>query len=246
MQRMSQQLPTAKFPQLSWQSHVDESFSAGTMEDDGAGGGIIDQHADHRHDSSGHGPMQDESHNGDEGASAETTENVVASAESAEMDDENAPHKISLTQTTKKFKLPTKPSENRQDKSAKLLSDTSFAGMSGFAEFENNEQGGGGSQGTSSQETGGEVTAAGGVSTGAKVDPKLWMQQYVPTAGSGGGAAGEGSQAAAAADDEGQPYDYMNMYWLDATENNGVIYLFGKVQCIHFFRIRSGYLCLII
>ena len=32
------------------------------------------------------------------------------------------------------------------------------------------------------------------------------------------------------AEGEGEVEEFMYMYWLDACENNGVIYLFGKVS----------------
>ena len=61
------------------------------------------------------------------------------------------------------------------------------------------------------------ATARGG---GFAVDPKDWLLHSVPE----GDAASE---------------EYVDMYWLDATEANGVVYVFGKIPvkvfiCIYY------------
>ena len=72
--------------------------------------------------------------------------------------------------------------------------------------------------------------------------------------GTGGGGAGAGPLASQNATDPAQWLEtdaatgetYLDMYWLDATEQNGVAYLFGKVPCPRGSsrqRLRVGSVC---
>lgn len=61
---------------------------------------------------------------------------------------------------------------------------------------------------------GSEASASGGMSSGSTIDSKCWMLEEEETPM-------DASTAASS--------PYVNMFWLDATEVNGVIYLFGKI-----------------
>jgi hypothetical protein len=57
--------------------------------------------------------------------------------------------------------------------------------------------------------------------TAGKVDPRSWLLHAKPT---------EATTAEGAAAAQGE--DHVNMFWLDAAENNGVLYLFGKLPLL--------------
>lgn len=59
-----------------------------------------------------------------------------------------------------------------------------------------------------------DISGAAAMATGGKVDPRAWLLHAPPAEGAG-------------VDDKGE--EYVNLFWLDATENNGVLYLFGKL-----------------
>lgn len=61
--------------------------------------------------------------------------------------------------------------------------------------------------------TGSAASASSSMSSSNAIDPKAWIKHHT----------------AAEGEDASENYDYVTMYWFDACETNGVIYLFGKV-----------------
>ena len=66
-----------------------------------------------------------------------------------------------------------------------------------------------------------DVSGAAAMAAGGKIDPRTWLLHSKPaeddaTATDGGAQVDKGEE-------------YVNLFWLDATENNGVLYLFGKL-----------------
>lgn len=124
--------------------------------------------------------------------------------------------KISLTKTNKKFKLEdveriTAKSKPVATASTAFKPDLGAASMQGFADV---------NYVNSSQEDAGLSSIASGA---CKIDPKLWLKNKTPAALT------DGESQSAEVGTLSQDEEYMNMYWTDATENNGLIYLFGKV-----------------
>lgn len=60
-----------------------------------------------------------------------------------------------------------------------------------------------------------DVSGAAAMATSLKIDPRSWLLHSKP------------AEDSATDGDKGE--EYVNLFWLDATENNGVIYLFGKL-----------------
>ncbi|KAJ1425666.1 ribonuclease H-like domain-containing protein [Ochromonadaceae sp. CCMP2298] len=59
-----------------------------------------------------------------------------------------------------------------------------------------------------------------------KIDPRSWLQYKAAVTTEAGAEAGVEGEA----EGEGEKgEEYVNMFWLDAAENNGVLYLFGKI-----------------
>jgi DNA polymerase alpha subunit A len=100
--------------------------------------------------------------------------------------------KISLTTTTKKFKL-------TEDVKPISFSDCAYDGSDALGSISNDLSGSTAISADSSN------TAA------AAIDPKLWLKK------------------SAASESCPEAEEYFEMFWTDASENNGVIYLFGKV-----------------
>lgn len=76
------------------------------------------------------------------------------------------------------------------------------------------------------------VGVAAGTAAGAvgKVDPRSWLLRTKVNPADASGATDMAVDGATAAAAQGE--EYVNMFWLDAAENNGIVYLFGKVPLI--------------
>lgn len=107
------------------------------------------------------------------------------------------PEKVSLTKTTKKFKV--------------TVSETTPVGG-----LFNTEKYKSFSFDTSDEGAGDASTSSALSSDGAAIDPATWLKKKEPTLNEMGETINAG-------------YEYVDMFWLDACEINGVLYVFGKV-----------------
>ena len=149
-------------------------------------------------------------------AEVESTANTATGTDAIETTQD--PQKISLTKTTRTLKIVIKP--ERESAPIKVISSSnnmlkpelpSISGgdNSGFDLEKITSLG----SGPMSLETGS------GTSSGRAVDQSVWLQKRdVPQEKV------EGEELLTVEE------EYMSMYWLDASENNGIIYLFGKVD----------------
>ena len=87
-------------------------------------------------------------------------------------------------------------------------------------------------------DNGGTAATAGGQGPGA-LDPRLWLQKRVITAAAGGDDRNSPPTTAAVGDDTATSTppttteeEFLQMYYMDALEISGVIYLFGKIALL--------------
>jgi DNA polymerase alpha subunit A len=118
--------------------------------------------------------------------------------------------KISLTQTTKKFKVSTS-----------AQSDSSIPLLKPVVDFYSDMSAGGGERREGLGGGDGEVQSA---PASSSIDPTWWLHTYSAPAGKS-----ENSAADMMPPERPEGEEYVPMYWTDATETSGVIYLFGRI-----------------
>ena len=186
---------------------------SGGFDDNGCDDFGGDDNGDHdaRHEASGPGtPPAEAPHN----SVTQAAEEVAAPATT-----ESSQPKLSLSKSTRKLKMsePVKSAATSTGGSVWGYK-PDLAGAAGNTAMSTIAAMDAAPVGAAASTTDVSVSAA--VGGNGKVDPRSWLLHHNPAAHSA-------DAATATADAAGE--EYVNMFWLDAAENNGVLYLFGKV-----------------
>ena len=152
----------------------------------------------------------------EEGVASSSSSSASSSSSSSAAEVEV--QRISLTKTTKKLKMSAEP--QRVTASGSQFDNGLFKPVLGDSmDFSMglSDIGGGGNEesGLKSFSSSGSGSSSGGNVSGGgagALDPRSWLRKSVPP---------EGSSA------EGE--EYVEMFWFDAAEMNGIVYLFGKI-----------------
>ena len=73
------------------------------------------------------------------------------------------------------------------------------------------------------------INSAAAPLSASKINPKMWLCHRAPDAPDAAKKLEQGSEEKEGQGEEGEGEEYVNMYWTDASESNGIIYLFGKL-----------------